>query len=922
MSAHGRIDPPRLAEEFLSRCLPPGVVRETVLGDLREMYVAKVFKSANVPMPEHRAAPGVERHELRHRAALWYWSQVPLVGGRYLLRRILHRRLYRIHSSGAAEVDDRAPRSILLSEIWSDARFAARAFRRTPGFALAAVLVLGIGIGAVSLMFSTFNSVVLQPLPFEQPDRLVWVWATSERMPRNTMSYSDYADYRDGADAFESLGAAMFRRTRVLTGGDGAERVITYPVSANFFATLGVSPEVGRAFLPEEEETGQDQVAILSHGFWQRRYGGDPGVIGSTIILDGVPAEVVGVMPARFVMPVGFSYPVTADVWFPLQRNAGYARGRANNNFAVLGRLREGITIGQAQAQMDVVAWNIADSYPEVKAGIGVSLVPLHERFFGSAREALLMLAGIISLVPLVACANVASLFMARAVSRRAELASRLALGASRARVVRQLLTEGLVMALAGGTVGLAIAFVGGEALRTFAPGALPRLSTIAVDSTVLSVTLAASFIMVPLFALAPAIRGTDLRIAAALKVGGGRGAGGRDSRFRSLLVVAQVALCLMLMLASGLFVRSFTNLQSVDPGFRTEQVLSISALLPDFKYQSREEGEQVWADVHRRVRAVPGVRTVGFVDNLPFAGQGPMYYVWAAERPPGSAAERVPAMRRCGSRGYFDALRLRLLAGRHFVSKERWFGAGGRGIVVINETLARQFFPGEDPLGKTLVLDWDRPLDLEVIGVTADIQEVGPGSDPVATFYLPVPWSYDMLSVLIGTEGDPLAVVAAVRNAIKQVDEDITLSSIQTMQDRLSATLFQPRFRSAVVGIFALVTLILSSIGLYGVLAYFVRQRSHEISVRLVLGAGMGGVARLVLARGMGLVAGGIVIGLCGALAGTRLIESALFGVGAADPITFCGVSLCLVAVALVACLVPTLRAVRLDPVEAMKAE
>ncbi|UCG89255.1 MAG: ABC transporter permease, partial [Gemmatimonadota bacterium] len=439
-----------------------------------------------------------------------------------------------------------------MNQIWSDARFAVRSFRRTPGFASAAVLVLGIGIGAVSLMFSTFNSVVLQPLPFQEPNRLIWVWASSERMPRNTMSYADYADYRDGTDAFESLGASMFRRTRVLTGGDGAERVITYPVSANLFATLGVSPALGRVFLPEEEQTGQDGVAILSHGFWQRRYSGDTAVIGSTITLDGVPAVIVGVLPAGFVMPVGYTYPASTDVWFPLQQSAGYARGRGNNNFFVLGRLRDGVSVQQAQAQMDVVARNIEESYPEVKGGIGVTLVPLHERFFGPARQTLLLLAGIISLVPLVACANAASLFVARAVGRRAELASRLALGASRGRVVRQLLTEGLVVALAGAIVGLAIAFVGGEALRLFAPEALPRLDTIEIDGTVLSVTLAASLLMVPVFSLAPALHGTDMRIVEALKGGRGPGVSGRGSRSRSLLVVAQVALCLMLMLVSA----------------------------------------------------------------------------------------------------------------------------------------------------------------------------------------------------------------------------------------------------------------------------------------------------------------------------------------------------------------------------------
>ena len=911
----GDSSPPRLASALLSLCVPPGPLGDSLLGDLHEAYLDMVTPPA----------PGqaVFSPKPRWRASLWYWSQVPRVGGRYLGRRLFHRRLYRTINSPRGVPVGKPSRGNVMSDFGRDLHFTLRSLRRSPGFLAATVLVLGIGIGAVSLMFSTFNTVVLQPLPFPEPDRLVWVWGSTESMPRNTISYSDYVDYRDGTDAFESLGASMpFLRTRVLIGGDGAEQVSTYFVSASLFDVLEVAPEVGRLFLPEDEETGQDEVVVLSHGFWQRRYGGDPEVIGSTITLDGVPGEVVGVMPADFVLPVGWVYPTQTDVWFPLQRSAGYARGRSNNNFAVLGRLHDGVSIGQAQAQMDVVASGIADSYPEVKAGSWVTLVTLHERFFGPARATLLLLAGIISLVPLIACANVASLFMARAVTRRSEMASRLALGASRTRVIRQLLTEGLVVALTGGAVGLTLAYVGGEALRSFAPGMLPRLSAIGIDGYVLAVTLAAAFVMVPLFGLAPAIRGTDMRIAETLKAGGERGGGSRSSSFRNLLVVAQVALSLMLMLASGLFVRSFLNLQGVDPGFRSESILSVNALLPAFKYGTREEREQAWGDVSRRLRAVPGVRTVGFVDRLPLGAEGPKYYVWAAERPPASAAERVPATRRSASEGYFDALGIPLLAGRHLDESERMPGPEGRFATVINEALARQFFPAEDPLGKTLVLDWDRPVDLEVIGVTADIRETGPGSDPVATFYLPARWDYDMLSVLLRTEGEPLDVAGAVREAIREVDGDITLSAVQTMQARLSNTLFQPRFRSAFVGLFALVALILSSIGIYGVLAYFVRQRSHEISLRLALGAGVGGVAKLVLRRGMTLVGVGILMGLSGALAGTRVMQSWLFGIGAADPVTFIGVSLCLATVALLACIVPALRAARLDPAEVLKEE
>ncbi len=893
-----RHSPPRLATALIAVCLPPGNIRETVLGDLSEIYQDRAVTSRFV--------------------SLWYWRQVLTVGGLFLVRRTAHRKLYRSLSDQRDPSFHKSASGYPMKDFWGDLRFASRSLRRSPGFAFAAVLVLGIGIGAVSLMFSTFNTVVLQPLPFADPDRLVWVWGMSERLPQNTISYSDYVDYRDGTNAFESLGTSMvFRRTRILSGEGGAERVVTFPVSANLFSTLGIHPEIGRAFLPEEQETGFDGVAIISYGFWQSRFGKSLETLGSTITLDGVPAEVVGVMPADF------NYPAGTDVWFPLQRDAGYAQGRGNNNFGVLGRLRENVTLEQAQAQMDVIAQNIAESHPAVKAGTWTTLVPLHERFFGPARSNLLILAAIISLVPLVACANVASLFLARAVSRRTEIASRLALGASRFRLVRQLLTEGLLIALLGGVAGLVLAFLGGEALRIFAPAALPRLNSIGIDGRVLAVTFTSAILMVPIFGLAPAIRGTDMRIGETLKVGGGRrGGSGAHSTFRNALVVLQVALSLMLMLASGLLMRSILNLWQTDTGFQTESVLSLNVLLPSFKYESPEEFEQAWLDARSRIEAVPGVQHVGFVDRLPLGGSGPVNGVWAAERPPANMSDQLPATRRFASIGYFETLGIPLRAGHHFAEDERWQGSRVAGSVVINEALARLVFPGEDPLGKTLVLDWDRPVDLHVIGITADIRETGPGSSPLPTFYLPARWDYDMLSTLIQTQRDPLGITSALRQAIREVDGDITVSAVQTMQTRLSSRLFQPRFRTIVVGIFALVTLILSSIGIYGVLAYFVRLRSHEISIRIALGSGISGVVGLVLGRGMSLVAWGTAVGLAGAFVGARLMRSWLFGVGSADPVTISTVSLSLVLVALVACLVPTLRAIRLDPAEVMKAE
>jgi len=435
----------------------------------------------------------------------------------------------------------------------------------------------------------------------------------------------------------------------------------------------------------------------------------------------------------------------------------------------------------------------------------------------------------------------------------------------------------------------------------------------------VLAVTLLAALIMVPVFSLAPAIRGTDMRIAETLKAGGERSSSGRGSKFRSTLVVAQVALSLALMLASGLFLRSFMNLQDAESGFEMESVLNVTALLPAFKYETPEKAEQVWDEIQRGVAAVPGVRAVGVIDRLPLGGSGPMNYVHAAERPPSDAADEVPATRRFASNGYFEALGIPLLAGRLFEAHERFVWGGESGVVVVNETLVQQFFPGEDALGQILVMSG---TNLEIIGIAADIREMGPGSDPTPTFYLPSRGNYDLFSIVISARAEPLGVAAVVRDAIGRVDEDITLSSVQTMQARLGDRLFQPRFRSAVVALFAFVGLVLSSIGLYAVLAYFVRQRRHEISVRLALGARVEDVAGLVVRRGMVLVAVGLLIGMAGALAGGRLMSSWLFGIGAADPLTFIGVSLCLVAVALVACIVPALRAARLDPAEVLKEE
>jgi putative ABC transport system permease protein len=801
-----------------------------------------------------------------------------------------------------------------MLDTWKDLRFAVRMFARTPGFTAASVLVLAIGIGAVSVMFSTLNSVALRPLPFEDPNELVWAWGTNETRNSNSMSAPDYWDYREQSNSFESFAAFLvFTPRAIITGESEPERVFSTLVSHNLFSTLGVAPQIGRPFLLEEERAGSDNVVIVSHGFWQRQYGGDRSVVGSSITINGEPYNLVG------VMPVDFDYPGGIELWFPIQERIPFAQGRGNNNFFYVGRLRAGVSLEQAQTEVDVIAHRLEQAYPETNESWGLRLVTLHERYFSGARTSLLTMLGLVGLVLLIACANVASLSLARAVARGNEVAVRFSLGAVRSRVIRQLLTESLLVALVGGAVGLGLARFGITALKSFGPASLPRLQEVSIDGTVLAFAFLLALVTSLLFGIVPALKGTSISLAETLKIGGTRGASHGRAGFRNALVVTQVALSLMLMIASGLLVQSFLRLQGVSAGFQVEGVLGAELQLPQWKYGTPEEQVQGWTQVYERVAAIPGVMAVGAIDQVPIRSGGTWNHIYPADRPPSNAAERdqMAGQRRIASDEYFTALGIPILAGR---ALEPTDVQDSPAVMVISNAMAERVFPGESPLGKDLVL-WGQ--NFAVVGVAADVREFGLAADYPSVFYLStrqVPQA--RLQLLVRTAGDPLAIAPALRNAVWEVDRDIPISGFETMQARVSRSLAGSRFSMLLVVVFALVALILASMGLYGVLAYFVRQRNRELGIRVALGAGPGSVIGLVVKRGMTLAAVGILLGLAGGFAGARVLRSFLYDIAPTDILTYSGVSLSLAAIALLACVVPARRATKVDPQEVLRVE
>jgi putative ABC transport system permease protein len=794
----------------------------------------------------------------------------------------------------------------------SDFRYALRALLKRPGFSLLVIATLAIAIGANSAIFSVVNGVLLRPLPYANPDRLVMAWTVLPAFGREVSSLPDFRDWREQAKSFSSmsaLGGSSFGLS-----GDGdmePERVAAARVTANFFRTLGVSPVIGRGF-SDEEEIGDVRRLLISHELWQRRFGGQPDIVGQQLRVSGEPWEIIGVLPA------GFRTGEPRDIYAPLDVAAdGF--GRRADFLAVYARLAPGVTIQAADAELKAIMRQLDELYPNTNDEVSAEVVSLREEVVGDVRPALLLFMGAVGLVLLIACANVANLLLARGAGRDREMAVRAALGAGRGRLVRQVLTESMVLALVGAAAGLLLAGWTIALLQRANLDMLPRLHEVTLDWRVVLFTIGLALVVGLLFGMAPALRLSGTALAGSLRDGQRSITGGSAFRDpRRILVMAEVSLAMLLLVGAGLLIRSFEQLQRVDVGVRTENVLTAFLALPSSRYPEIVQAQTFQAQLEEELRRVPGVTSVAFTNQIPASG-GSNYLSFGIDGrdapPPGTPQD---AQRYVVTPDYFRLYEVPLVEGRLFTEQDR---EGALDVALINQTMARQHWPDADPIGQRISFDGQRFFT--IVGIVADTWQEGVGDAPYAQAYLPrAQLPTRALSIALRTAGDPADVVPALRRTVRSMDPDIALSQVQSMEDVVGSTIAQPRINTVVLSVFAGIALLLAAIGIYGVTSYAVSQRTREIGVRMALGAERGTVLGLVVRQGMLPVAAGLVIGLLAAFAATRVMQSLLFETNATDPLTFIAITALLGMIALVASLVPAVRASRVDPVEALRSE
>jgi putative ABC transport system permease protein len=801
-----------------------------------------------------------------------------------------------------------------MDSLIKDIRYGFRGLLKRPGFTVIALVALALGIGANTAIFSLVNAVVLQPLPFPEPDQLVWVFGNIRNGGnRASVSPLDFLDYRSQNTTFEQFAASTtMPRPMNLTGNGDPERLLASAVTGNYFDTFKVSPALGRGFSLENEKTGQDQVTVLSHAFWQKRFAGDPEILNKTIILDSKPYQVIGVMPADL------SLPQPAELWVPMtfdvdpdmkQRKAHFLRP--------IGRLKPGVTLVQAQADTDVIAAHLAEQFPDSNNGWNLRLVSLREQLVGGSRTAVWILFGAVGLVLLIACANVANLLMVRAAARQKEIALRTALGASRMRIVRQMLTESLLLSILGGALGALLSVWGVQLLVSLSDNSLPRTVNVKIDATVLAFTLLISLATGILFGLAPAFRTIQLNLIDSLKDGARGAEGTLRNRTRSVLVIFESAVAVILLIGAGLLVRSLIALQKVDPGFDTNNVLTLRLDLPQKKYDDEAKTAGFFEQLETRVAGLPGVQSVGLITELPLSGQQNDIPFNVEGRPPVTIDQSFDADFRSINQNYFSTLHIPLLRGRNFTEQEVRQSAK---VTIVSQQLVNTVFPNEEALGKRIVtVMGNQPF--EIIGVVGDIRHQSLGSQPFPAMYFPNR-SSGRMNFVIRTSSDPMSIVGAVRKEVQALDPDQPMASVRKMSDWVDSSVAGSRYSATLLGMFAALAMILAATGIYGVMSYSVAQRTHEIGVRMALGARQFDVLKLVVRQGMLLTLVGVILGLLGALGLTRVMASLLFGVTARDPFTFAVVAALLIAVAFVACFIPARRATKVDPLVALRYE
>jgi putative ABC transport system permease protein len=804
----------------------------------------------------------------------------------------------------------------------NDILYALRSLRKKPLFFSVAVLTLALGIGANTAIFTVVNSVLLRPLPYPDAERLMMVWTYNPRQgfDKDVATYPNFEDWRNASQSFERI-SGYTGPSFTLTGLGDPTQIRGAAVTWEFFETMAAPPMLGRVFAAADAAPGAGQTAVISHAFWQTRMGSDRGVVGRAIMLNGASYEVIGVMPQTF------AHPQDAEVWTPMTPTGVYGplfTQRGSFWLTVVGRLKPGVTRAAAQSEMDGIASRLERQYQD-NAGIGVRLVPLHDEIVGDVRRPLLILLGAVCLVLLIACANVANLLLTRSSARQRELAIRSALGAGRARLLRQMLTESIVLAVIGGTTGVLLAAWSVDLLQSLAPPGLPRLSSIRIDMRVLSYALGAAVVTGLLFGIAPALHAAENSSGEQLKEGGRAGSDGtRGRRIRSVLAVAELAVALVLLIGAGLLVRSIVALNNVDPGFATRDVLALRVELPRLKYNEPAKTVAFFQQLGERLASLPGVQSTGAGTSLLLSRLPQSATIAIDGRPPVDPAQQdIPVPYDAVTPGFFSTLQIPLVRGRMFTEAD---SAQAQRVALVNEAFVRRFFPNEDPIGKRLMFDNPtRPGArwATIVGVVADTGRGGFGRPVWAETYFPHQQTPDRrMFMFIRTSGDPAALARAAQAQVWSIDRDQAVSSVRTVAETLARSEANRRFVTLLLGIFAAVALVLAAIGVYGVLAYATAQRTHEIGIRMALGADRRSVLRMVLGGGMKLAAAGLTIGIAGAFALTQVLSGLLFGVSARDPLTFVLVPSALGAVALLASWIPARRAVRVEPVVALRGE